>query len=222
MKSKKTRERILDVSLELFNKRKASNVSTVQISAAMSISPGNLYYYYANKEDVIRCLWEERMEGILDGLLAKMDNVKSADDILDFIEETLKYMIDYRFFYTELSTLFVNDEKLVDIYRDIEKKQREAFTNFVIRLTEEGKFIKEDEVSKVLAIQNAVAVAKNMLDRFDVYTDKGISPEEFIGYSWIRIISVMESIFVDDMKNDIKEKLAARGYNKEKYLKVAE
>ena len=61
MKSKKTREKILDVSLQLFNEKKASNVSTVQISAAMKISPGNLYYYFANKEELIRCLWRERM-----------------------------------------------------------------------------------------------------------------------------------------------------------------
>ena len=54
MKSKKTREKILDVSLQLFNEKKASNVSTVQISAAMKISPGNLYYYFANKEELIR------------------------------------------------------------------------------------------------------------------------------------------------------------------------
>ena len=53
MKSNRTRERILETSIKLFNEKKASNVSTVQISAAMQISPGNLYYYYANKDEVI-------------------------------------------------------------------------------------------------------------------------------------------------------------------------
>ncbi len=222
MKSKKTRERILDASLDLFNKKKASNVSTVQISAAMSISPGNLYYYYANKEDVIRCLWEERMAGILDGLLDKMRDVKSASDILDFIEEALRYMIDYRFFYTELSTLFINDDKLVEMYRDVEKKQKDIFATFVTRLTEEGTFVQGNDVSKVLSMQNAVAAAKHMLDRFDVYANRGISVEEFIGLSWIRIVSVLEPIFVNEMKTAIEEELAVRGYKKEKYLKIAE
>ena len=50
MKARKTKDRILDTSIRLFNERKASNVSTVQISAEMGISPGNLYYYYDNKE----------------------------------------------------------------------------------------------------------------------------------------------------------------------------
>lgn len=61
MKINRTRERILDKSIELFNRKQASNVSTVQISTALEISPGNLYYYYTNKEEVIRCTWKERM-----------------------------------------------------------------------------------------------------------------------------------------------------------------
>ena len=72
MKSKKTREKILDVSLQLFNEKKASNVSTVQISAAMKISPGNLYYYFANKEELIRCLWRERMLDQIEHLAGRL------------------------------------------------------------------------------------------------------------------------------------------------------
>ena len=39
MKINRTRERILDKSIELFNRKQASNVSTVQISTALEISP---------------------------------------------------------------------------------------------------------------------------------------------------------------------------------------
>ena len=79
MKSQKTREKILDTSLELFNEKKASNVSTVQISAAMKISPGNLYYYFANKEEIIRCIWEERMLGEMQQLIERFEAVLDYD-----------------------------------------------------------------------------------------------------------------------------------------------
>ena len=49
MKVQKTREAIIDSSINLFNKRLASNVSTVQIASELGISPGNLYYYFNNK-----------------------------------------------------------------------------------------------------------------------------------------------------------------------------
>lgn len=204
----------------IIQQEKASNVSTVQISAAMSISPGNLYYYYANKEDVIRCLWDERMSGKLDELLNSVADVKTAADLLDFIKAGLEYMIEYRFFYTEISTLFINDEKLVDIYREADKKMRDTFSDFVIRMGEEGKLIDYDEAARVMVIQNAVAVAKQMLDRYDVYLERGITREDFIGFSWLRIVSTLVPVFEEDMRAEIRKELEARGYNKERYLEL--
>lgn len=221
MKSKKTRERILDTSLELFNEKKASNVSTVQISAAMKISPGNLYYYYANKEDVIRCLWEERISGTLEGLLDKIGTINTAADTLDYLEETIKYMIDYRFFYTELSTLFANDEKLVELYHNTDKKMRGVFADYIIRSTEEGKFVEGKDALKVMAIQNVIAIAKQMIDKYDVYTAKGVSVEDFIGFTWIRIVSVMDPILVSEEREAFEAELIARGYNMNRYLEIA-
>ncbi|MBQ3520540.1 MAG: TetR/AcrR family transcriptional regulator [Firmicutes bacterium] len=220
MKSKKTRERILDASLEMFNKKKASNVSTVQISAAMKISPGNLYYYYANKEDVIRCIWEERMSSVLNELLEKADNIKSAADLLDYLKDWMEYLINYRFFYTELSTLFINDEKLVELYKDTYKKMRDTFTDLVIRFGEEGYIINDDDVSKILAVQSAVASAMHMLNRYDVYSNQGVSDETFIGFSWIRIIAALEPIFESGFKAEMDAELTSRGFSKEKYMET--
>ena len=220
MKSKKTRERILDASLEMFNKKKASNVSTVQISAAMKISPGNLYYYYANKEDVIRCIWEERMASVVNELLEKAETVKSAADLLDYLKEWMEYLINYRFFYTELSTLFINDEKLVELYQDTYKKMRDTFTDLVVRFGEEGYIINDDDVSKILSVQSAVASAVHMLNRYDIYSDKGINDEAFIGFSWIRIVAALEPIFKPAFKVEMDEELTARGFCKERYMET--
>ena len=220
MKSKKTRERILDASLEMFNKKKASNVSTVQISAAMKISPGNLYYYYANKEDVIRCIWEERMSSILNELLEKTEDIKSAADLLDYLKEWMEYLINYRFFYTELSTLFINDEKLVELYQDTYKKMRDTFTDLIVRFGEEGYIINDDDVSKILSVQSAVASAVHMLNRYDVYSDQGINDEAFIGFSWIRIIAALEPIFEPSFKAEMDAELTARGFCKERYMET--
>jgi len=73
----KTKQRILQVSLELFNRLGEPNVTTVDISNEMEISPGNLYYHYRNKDDIIEHLvatYERDLKSLLNAE-AELDGV---------------------------------------------------------------------------------------------------------------------------------------------------
>ena len=55
-KPRRTAERILEVTLDLFNRFGEPNVSTTLISAELGISPGNLYYHFRNKDQIVERL----------------------------------------------------------------------------------------------------------------------------------------------------------------------
>lgn len=55
----KTKEKIVNVSLALFNEQGECNVTTNHIAAHVGISPGNLYYHFRNKEDIIHSIIEQ-------------------------------------------------------------------------------------------------------------------------------------------------------------------
>ena len=79
-KPRRTAERILDVTLELFNRFGEPNVSTTLISAELGISPGNLYYHYPAKEALVNALFRQHALA-LDELLNWLD---SEDFILRY------------------------------------------------------------------------------------------------------------------------------------------
>ena len=60
-----TYNRIIDISLQLFNEEGERNISTNHISQRLGISPGNLYYHFANKDEIIFCLFSRYREELL-------------------------------------------------------------------------------------------------------------------------------------------------------------
>ena len=54
-----TRDLILDVALVLLNERGESSVTSVDLANEMNISPGNLYYHFKGKEQVVEELYAQ-------------------------------------------------------------------------------------------------------------------------------------------------------------------
>ncbi len=108
---RRTAERILETTLALFNRFGEPNVSTTLISAELGISPGNLYYHYPAKDELINSLFE-RYERALGELLGAADGVRNVEDAWFFLHSLFERIWEYRFLYRDLNDLLSKNRLL--------------------------------------------------------------------------------------------------------------
>lgn len=122
---RRTAERILEVTLELFNRFGEPNVSTTLISAELGISPGNLYYHYPAKDELINSLYD-RYERSLNELLNASDNVRDVEDAWFFMHSLFELIWQYRFLYRDLNDLLSKNRRLETHFQFVLKNKTRA------------------------------------------------------------------------------------------------
>lgn len=122
---RRTAERILEVTLELFNRFGEPNVSTTLISAELNISPGNLYYHYPTKDELINSLYD-RYERSLGELLGASDSVRDVEDAWFFMHTLFELIWQYRFLYRDLNDLLSKNRRLEMQFQGVLKNKTRA------------------------------------------------------------------------------------------------
>ena len=137
---RRTAERILDVSLELFNRFGEPNVSTTLISAELSISPGNLYYHYQAKDDLINRLFD-RYEQNLNPLLSASGEVRDVAQAWRFIHALFELIWQYRFLYRDLNDLLSKNRRIEVQFQAILINKNHAIMTMFKSLSQAGVLI---------------------------------------------------------------------------------
>jgi len=106
-----TRERILEAALTLYNLHGEPNVSTKAVAAEAGLSPGNLHYHFATKNDLTLALLE-RYEASLLPLLSTADEVRHVEDAWLFVHMLFEQMGRQRFLYRNLNDLLAGSREI--------------------------------------------------------------------------------------------------------------
>ena len=136
-KPRRTAERILEVTLVLFNRFGEPNVSTTLISAELGISPGNLYYHYPAKDELINTLFD-RYEKALGEILQAADGVENVEDAWLFFHMLFELIWGYRFLYRDLNDLLSKNRRLETHFQYVLKNKAKAMHALLDGLARNG------------------------------------------------------------------------------------
>jgi AcrR family transcriptional regulator len=134
---RRTAERILEVTLDLFNRFGEPNVSTTLISAELNISPGNLYYHYPAKDELINALFDQ-YERALNELLPAAENVNNVEDAWLFLHMLFEGVWKHRFLYRDLNDLLSKNRRLETHFQSVLKNKTRAMHALLHGLTRGG------------------------------------------------------------------------------------
>lgn len=161
---KDTKKWILKTALILFNKYGTQEISTKRIAKQMGISPGNLYYHFKNKKQIIRALLMDVQEppdafGI--------EQLSPLQYVLNHMNKVVLVWEQYPFFKREINMLLKQDQVLKAWYLDIKQESFELFVKFA------PAFIKTE-----------------MLEQLNISTESLFIPLWLICEHWINYLEI--------------------------------
>lgn len=150
----KTRERILQASLQLFNEQGERAVTTNHIAAHLEMSPGNLYYHFRNKQQIIAELFT-RYEAEVDGYLQVPEGrALTLADKGAYLEAIFRGLWDYRFLLRDLEHLLACNAELAERYRAFSRRCVNGGRAIYQGLVDAGILCSERTDPEVLAVNS--------------------------------------------------------------------
>lgn len=114
-----TKDKILAASRLLFNEKSFSSVTIRMIAASLKMSSGNLNYHFKKREEILESLYFEMANEFDQRLLGFSEIEFSINQLKTEIKLTMKRMIDYQFFWTDLYNIINANENIKTHFHEV-------------------------------------------------------------------------------------------------------
>lgn len=153
---RRTRERIIELSHRLFNDFGEPNVTTSMIGDEMNISPGNLYYHFRNKDEILNAIFSD-FEREMDTLLAlPVKRRISVEDAWLFLHLVFELIWKYRFIYRDLNDLLSRNRIIETHFKRILDDSLKVALSLVGGMRDSGELAATD--AEILALANTMVL----------------------------------------------------------------
>lgn len=134
----KTKQRILEAALNLFNDIGYQQVTIRMIALELKMSSGNLNYHFKKREDLLEALYFQMVTDFDQRVEDLAETDISFYQIKTDIRSSMERMVQYKFIWTDLYNLLKLSDKIFDHFSTVNKKRVEGNLYLFDRLNKMG------------------------------------------------------------------------------------
>ncbi len=197
----KTRDRILVTSLDLFNIEGEATTTTIDIANEMDISPGNLYYHFKGKDEIIRELFQQYELALSDTLTAPIEQPLSSDrsDVEDnwyYLYVVMEEMYNYRFFYHNLDDIRQRYPEIRKGFRRLIQLKRAAL--FAICQTLLAQAVIKTEEQQMVGLVDNMTLTLTFWFNYDQLLNEKRDPQVTIHQGVLQLMTMVAPYLGDE------------------------
>jgi AcrR family transcriptional regulator len=205
---RRTRERILETSLALFNQSGAPQVTTADIADELNISPGNLYYHFRNKDEIVGELYAAHEARLLPLLADPGRRLVGVEDLWLWLHLLFERMWEYRFLYRDIAALSGHDHRFAARFGDLLRRCIATVVGLCRSMVGAGTMAASEREITALA-QNVVLVATYWPSFDRIRRAAREAPVDMdAGRAAYQVLALIAPYLIDDARSQL-DRLAA-------------
>jgi AcrR family transcriptional regulator len=202
LRTQRTRERILAVSLALFNDKGEAHVTTGMIAVELDISPGNLYYHFRNKDAIIERLFTRFEERIGIEPAVQAEGPGAIEDLWLYLHLMFEAIQDYRFLYRNLDDITGRNRRLREQINRIFERKARIVEGLCEALVRSGAMRASRPEIRTLA-QNVLVVATYWLNFQALRATRDLARADALGAGAYHVMALVAPYLVGEARTHL-------------------
>jgi AcrR family transcriptional regulator len=202
---RRTRERILETALELFNRQGEPHVTTADIADELNISPGNLYYHFRNKDDIIGELYAALEAKIAPLTAVPQDRFPGVEDLWLLLHLLFERMWEYRFIYRDLDEIMSRNRRVALRFAELNRRGEATVVDLCRGLVAAGTMRASEREIAALAT-NVVMIATYWLSWHRIHATISArdaasdEPDDRLGHAAYQVMALIAPYMEGDAR----------------------
>jgi len=203
LRTQRTVERILETSLRLFNDQGEAHVTTGMIAGALDMSPGNLYYHFRNKDQIVERLFRRFAERVEVDPPPLADAARAIEDLWLYLHLMLEAIWEFRFLYRNLDDLLARNRRLREPFNRILERKRRMVVALCEGLVRAGAMRAGAQEIRVLAM-NVLLVASYWLNFQAVRGRREAASAEDLGEGAYQVLALVSPYLQGEARHHLE------------------